>query len=77
MLIMSQTEMAVWWEGINMNPEKHARFKESLEELTGRNPVLLHAAAIVIKEEALGSELELEAAQHESELLTHICRCDA
>ena len=42
--------MAVWWEGINS--EKHAwsaRFKESLEELTGRNPVLLHAAAVVIK----------------------------
>ncbi|KAF8430307.1 hypothetical protein EV426DRAFT_13255 [Tirmania nivea] len=75
---LTEKEMAVWWERIKM--EKHtwsAGFKESLEELTGRNPVLLHAAAAVIKGEALGIEPDIEPGQYESELLADICRCNA
>ncbi|RPB17975.1 hypothetical protein L211DRAFT_799136 [Terfezia boudieri ATCC MYA-4762] len=75
---LTEKEMAVWWEGTKV--EKHvwsASFKESLEELTGRNPVLLHAAAAVIKWEVLESEPDTEPGQHESELLANICRCNA
>ncbi|KAF8438304.1 hypothetical protein BGX38DRAFT_911088 [Terfezia claveryi] len=75
---LTDKEMAVWWERIKM--EKHtwsAGFKESLEELTGRNPVLLHTAAAVIKGEALEIERDIEPGQYESELLADICRCNA
>ncbi|RPB23652.1 hypothetical protein L211DRAFT_849639 [Terfezia boudieri ATCC MYA-4762] len=77
-LILRQKEMAVWWERIKM--ERHtwsAGFKESLEELTGKNPVLLHAAAAVIKGEALGIEPDIVPGQYESEILADICRCNA
>jgi len=74
---MNQREMAAWWEVVLKNQSWSAKFKESLEELTGRNPVLLHAANVVINEYVPASNSDIEPADHESELLANICRCDA
>ena len=77
MLTVNQKEMAAWWEVVQTNQSWSGKFKESVEELTGRNPVLLHAAAAVIDEyvpPARNSDTEI--ADDESELLTNISRCD-
>jgi len=47
---MNQRVMAAWWERVGHEMNTYtAEFKECLEELTGRNPLPLHAAAVVME----------------------------